>query len=101
MLSEDEQRFIKQKCKAIRRHLRELLPIAEQVEERAPEVTEFAFAINLDLNDLERALKESVAATSGSSGNPKTYLAKHPGAEEFILIPVRSREYMDVWRRLL
>jgi hypothetical protein len=60
VLSKDEQKFIRQKCKVIRRHLNELLPIAEQVEERAPKVTEFAFAINLDLNDLEQALKKSV-----------------------------------------
>lgn len=52
-------RFIKQKCRAIRRHLEELLSMARRVEERAPEVTEFAFAVSLYLSDLERALKES------------------------------------------
>jgi ribulose 1,5-bisphosphate carboxylase large subunit-like protein len=60
MLSKDEYRFMKQKCKTIRRHLNELLPMAEQVEERAPKVTEFAFGVSIYLHDLENELEESV-----------------------------------------
>jgi len=59
MLSKDEYKFIKHKCKILRKHINELKPVAEYIEGRAPRVTEFVFAINLDLNDLEYALEEN------------------------------------------
>lgn len=60
MLSKNEYRFIKRKCEIIRKHVNELKPLANYIETRAPKVTEFVFAINLDLNDLEDELEKSI-----------------------------------------